>query len=167
VIEDDDEEDTGPVRLWPAVLALGVAAVLAVTVAIVVLSAGDQRDAGAPEDPRTVRILLVLPVAGDRVRIVTVGNACRETTGATADLRADGIAFQVLARSGREAGAEDADGGPACAPDVAACHEVTLPQAVGPRRLLPSPVADAELRAQAERLAADGPCDPLPLASGT
>jgi hypothetical protein len=161
VIEDPDadvEEETGPIRLWPALVALGLAAVLAVGAAAVVLSGGDQRSDGAPADAETVRILLVAPAGSDTLRIVTVGSGCRETTAADADLRADAIAVQVRAREGGD------DGSGSCAAEVARCHQVTLPQAVGPRRLLPRPVADAELRAGAEALVTAGPCDPLALA---
>ena len=156
---EDDEEDTGPVRLWPAAVALAVATVLAVGVAAAVLSGGDQRGDGAQADTQPARILLVAGAGSDTLRLVTVGSACRETAAATADLRADAIAMQVLSREG---GADDGRG--SCAAQVAECHQVTLPQAIGPRRLLPRPVADAELRARAETLATGGPCAPLALA---
>ena len=145
----DDEEDTGPIRLWPAALALGLAAVLAAVVAVVVLADGDQQ-AGA-DDESVMRIVLVAPSGGGAVRLVTAERGCRVPMSATADLRADAIAFAV---SGRDPG-----GG---CPDVAKvrCSEVELSQSVGPRRVLPGPVAD--LRRQAESVLAGG-CDPIPV----
>jgi len=159
VIEEDDE-DTGPVRLWPAAVVLALAAVAALVATVVVLSGGDQRGDGGRQGARPVRILLAVAEGSDMVRIVTVTGGCREATAATADLRADAIGLEVLARNAGDEG-DDGDGR-SCA-DVARCHQVTLPQAVGPRRLLPHAVADAELRARAEALAANGPCALLPL----
>ncbi len=151
MIEDDhdDEEDTGPIRLWPAAVALGLAAVLAATIAVVVLADGDQRagsDAGSP-----MRIVLVAPSGGGAVRLVTAEQGCRVPASATADLRADAIAFSV---SGRDPG-----GGCPDVPKVR-CSQVELTQAVGPRRVLPGPVAD--LREQAESVLAGG-CGPIPV----
>ena len=151
MVDDDleDEEDTGPVRLWPAAVALGLAAILAATIAVVVLADGDQQ---ADSDPASsMRIVLVAPERGGTVRLVTAERGCRVPTSATADLRADAIAFSVAGR----------DPGGGC-PDVAKvrCSEVVLSQAVGPRRVLPGPAAD--LREQAESVLAGG-CGPIPV----
>ena len=151
MIEDDhdDEEDTGPIRLWPAAVALGLAAVLAATVAIVVLADGDQQAGADPES--AMRIVLVAPSGGGEVRLVTAERRCRVPTSASADLRADAIAFSV---SGRDPG-----GG---CPDVPKlrCNAIVLSQSVGPRRVLPGPVAD--LREQAESVLAGG-CSRIPV----
>jgi hypothetical protein len=155
VIDDDepleDDDDTGPIRLWPAAVALGVAAVVAVAVAVAVL-AGGENEAG-PE-PLTLHIVLAASAGGGTVRLVTASDACRLPVRATADLRADAIALAV---QGRE------DGSIPCGTQLARCQEIELSQAVGPRRLLPPPVSDPEVRAGAERLAAEGPCDPIPV----
>ena len=150
MLEDDhDDEDTGPIRLWPAAVALGLAAVLATVVAVVVLADGDQQ-AGS-DDASTMRVVLVAPSGGGAVQLVTAERGCRVPTDATADLRADAIAFSV---SGRDPG-----GG---CPDVTKvrCSEVELSQAVGPRRVLPGPSAD--LREQAESVL-DGGCARIPV----
>jgi hypothetical protein len=145
----DDEDDTGPVRLWPAAVALGLAAVLAATVAVVVLADGDQQAGNDAES--VMRIVLVAPAGGRDVRLVTAERGCRVPTTATADLRADAIAFSVTGR----------DPGGGC-PDIAKvrCNEVQLSQAVGPRRVLPGPVAG--LREQAESVLAGG-CARIPV----
>ena len=147
--EFEDDEDTGPIRLWPALVALGVAAVVAVVVAVVALSSNDE-DTPAAGAERTMRIALVAPGDGGAVRLVTVTGGCLRAVRATADLRADAVAFTVYGQ----------DPGGACTADVRLrCNEVVLPQAVGPRRVLPEPVA--EHRDQAEALAASGPCPPM------
>ena len=158
---EEDEEDTGPVRLWPAAVALGLAAIVAAVVAAIVLAQGENEQGPAE---RPMRIVLATAAGSGDVRLVTVGSACATAVSASADLRADAIALAVDGRQGRDAGGDDgAGGGPACAAEVARCHEITLPQAVGPRRLLPRPVSDPEIRAGAERLVAGGPRAPLPL----
>ena len=156
-MSDGDDEDTGPVRLWPAAVALGLAAILAVVVAIVVLAEGEN-DGGRPQE-RSMRIVLAAAGDGGAVRVVTVGSPCLAAVRAEADLRADAIAISVVG-----ANRDDGPGsGRRCAVDVATCHDIVLPQAVGPRRVLPRPVSDPEVRAGAERLVAEGPCSPLPL----
>ena len=125
-----EDEDTGPIRLWPALLALGVMAVLAVIVAAAALSSNeeDEPDAG-PE--MTMRIVLAAPASGGAVRLVTVTNGCELPTRATADLRADAVAFTVYG--------QNAGGGCTAESDKLACRQVVLPQAVGPRRVVPEP----------------------------
>jgi hypothetical protein len=157
-VTDGDEplpdEDTGPIRLWPALLALGVMAVLAVIVAVAALRSNefDEPDAG-PEV--TMRIALAAPASGGAVRLVTVTNGCELPTRATADLRADAVAFTVYG--------QNPDGGCTEGSDELACREVVLPQAVGPRRVVPEP--DPRHRARAEALVVAGPCPPMAVES--
>jgi hypothetical protein len=124
----DDEEDTGPVRLWPAAVALGLAAVLAAVIAVVVLADGDQQ---AETDGESVmRIVRVVPDSGGRVQLVLEEGGCALPTRATAYLRADAIAFTVYGRPMSEV----------CTADIKTlCAEVQLTQSVGPRRVLPRP----------------------------
>ena len=145
----EDEEDTGPVRLWPALVAVGVMAVIAAGVAVVAVRSNEKETpAAGPE--RTMRVALAAPGDGGTVRIVTVEGGCLAPVRATADLRADAVAFTVY---GQEPGG-------ACTADIKLrCNEIVLPQAVGPRRVVPEPLA--EYRDQAEALAATGPCPPL------
>ena len=152
MIDDDefeDDEDTGPIRLWPALVALGVAAVVAVVVAVVAFNNNDA-DTPAAGEERTMRIALVAPGDAGAVRLVTVEGGCLRPTRAAADLRADAVAFTVYGQ----------DPGGGCTADIKLrCNEIVLPQAVGPRRVVPEPVA--EYRDQAEALAASGPCPPM------
>ena len=155
MIDDDDEleEDTGPVRLWPAVVALVVAALVAPAVAVLALTGADE-DEPAARAEQVMRVVLVAPSGGGVVRLVTAEPGCRQATRATADLRADAIAFTVYGR----------DPGGGCAAGVKVrCSELVLPQAVGPRRVLPNPVA--RYRAEAERQLGGAPCPRIPVAT--
>ena len=101
----------------------------------------DEPDAG-PE--MTMRIVLAAPASGGAVRLVTVTNGCELPTRATADLRADAVAFTVYG--------QNSGGGCTAESDKLACREVVLPQAVGPRRVVPEP--DPRHRERAEALVA-------------
>jgi hypothetical protein len=152
VIDDDadfeDEQDTGPIRLWPALAALGVMAVIAVVVAFAALRSNEEDEPGSGPE-RTMRLVLAAPGDGGSVRLVTAA-ACLSAVRASADLRADAVAFTVY---GQEPGG-------VCTADIEVrCNEVVLPQAVGPRRVVPEPVA--EYRDRAEALVASGPCPPI------
>ena len=136
VIDDDeleDDEDTGPIRLWPALVALGVDG----------RARGDRRRrraleqrggrarrrAGADDADRAGGARR----AAGAVRLVTVDGRLRAADarhrgpargrGGLHRLRAG--ARRRLHRRGRQA----------------RCREVVLPQAVGPRRVVPEPVA--------------------------
>jgi hypothetical protein len=123
-------------------------AVIAVAVAVVALRSNEDTPEGGPE--RTMRIALAAPEDAGAVRLVTVEGGCLQPTRATADLRADAVAFTVYGQ----------DPGGGCTADIKLrCNEVVLPQAVGPRRVIPEPVA--EYRDQAEALIASGPCPPM------
>ena len=153
MIDDDedfeDDEDTGPIRLWPALVAVGVMAVIAVVVAVVAVRSNEE-DTPETGPERTMRIVLAAPGDAGAARLVTVEGGCLQAVRATADLRADAVAFTVYGQ----------DPGGACTADIKVrCHEVVLPQAVGPRRVVPEPVA--EYRDQAEALVASGPCPPM------
>ena len=148
MIEEDDE-DTGPVRLWPAVVALVVAALVAPAVAVLAVTGADE-DEGQSGPEQVMRVVLVAPAGGGVVRLVTVEGGCRVATRATADLRADAVAFTVLGR----------DRGPCPSEVELRCSEVVLPQSVGRRRVLPNPVA--EYRSEAGRLVAE-PCPRIPV----
>ena len=149
MIEEDDE-DTGPVRLWPAVVALVVAALVAPAVAVLALTgADDDRARSGPDE--VMRVVLVAPVGGGVVRLVTFEGGCRVATRATADLRADAVAFTVLGRD---------PGGGCTADEKLRCSEVVLPQSVGRRRVLPNPVA--EYRSEAGRRVIE-PCPRIPV----
>ena len=152
MIDDDefeDDEDTGPIRLWPALVALGVMAVLAVIVAAAALSSNEEKEPDAGPE-KTMRIVLAAPGDAGTVRLVTFTGDCTRPTRATADLRADAVAFTVY---GQEPGSSCAG------EEQLLCNEVVLPQAVGPRRVVPEPVAG--YRDRAEALAASGPCPPM------
>jgi len=149
-----EDEDTGPIRLWPALLALGVMAVLAVIVALAALSSNEQDEPDAGPEI-TMRIVLAAPASGGAVRLVTVTNGCELPTRATADLRADAVAFTVYG--------QNSGGGCTAESDKLACREVVLPQAVGPRRVVPEP--DPRHRERAEALVAAGPCPPMAVES--
>ena len=153
MIDDDedfeDDEDTGPIRLWPALVAVAIMAVLAVGVAFVAVRSNEE-DTPEAGPERTMRLVLAAPGDAGAVRLVTVEGGCLQPVRATADLRADAVAFTVYGQ----------DPGGACTADIKVrCHEVVLPQAVGPRRVVPEPVA--EYRDQAEALVASGPCPPM------
>jgi len=148
----DDEEDTGPVRLWPALVALAAAAILAVVTVVVVVSDGELQP--EPEGESVMRIVDVVPGSAGLVRLVLEERGCDLPTRATADLRADAIAFTVHGRA-RGAG---------CTMEIKHfCAEVQLSQSVGPRRVLPGPVAG--LREQAEAVIAGG-CAQIPVEEG-
>jgi hypothetical protein len=152
----DDEEDTGPIRLWPALVALGVAAVLAVSAIVVVVSDGDlgaEDSARAGEMP--MRTLLVAPARQGLVRLIVDG-ACRKPVRATADLGADTVALAVLGL--------EPEGGCEAAPVRPACVAVVLSQSVGPRSVLPRP--DPSARAVAERAATSAACRQIPVEEG-
>ena len=148
--EDDGDEDTGPVRLWPAVVALVVAALVAPAVAVLALTGADEDEPAAGAEG-VMRVVLVAPVGGGVVRLVTVEPGCRIATRAIADLRADAVAFTVLGRD---------PGGGCTTAETLRCSELVLPQAVGPRRVLPTPVAG--YRAAAERQVGS-PCPRIPV----
>jgi hypothetical protein len=153
VIDDDedfeDDEDTGPIRLWPALVAVAIMAVLAVGVAFVAVRSNEE-DTPEAGPERTMRLVLAAPGDAGAVRLVTVARGCLQPVRATADLRADAVAFTVYGQESRE---------DCAAGDELRCNEVVLPQAVGPRRVVPEPVA--EYRDQAAALVASGPCPPL------
>ena len=149
----EDDEDTGPIRLWPALVALGVAAVLAVVVVAVVASRRQRRrqpggGRGADDADRAGRARATrAPSAWSRST-----SGCLLPTRATADLRADAVAFTVYGQ----------DPGGGCTADIASsrCNEVVLPQAVGPRRVS-CPSRSPSTANSAEALAAAGPCPPM------
>ena len=153
MIDDDedfeDDEDTGPIRLWPALVALGVMAVVAVVVAFVALRSNEEDDArrraGADDADRA---------GGARRRR---RRPARDRRGRLPPARAG----DRRPPRGRR-GVHRLRPGPRrrCTADIKVrCHEVVLPQAVGPRRVVPEPVA--EYRDQAEALVASGPCPPM------
>ena len=146
---DEDDDDTGPVRLWPAVAALVVAALVAPAVAVLAVTGADD-DGAQSGSEEVMRVVLVAPAGGGVVRLVTVEGGCRVATRVAADLRADAVAFTVRGR----------DRGPCTAQVKLRCSEVVLPQSVGRRRVLPNPVA--EYRSEAGRLVAD-PCRRIPV----
>ena len=77
MIDDEvlDEEDTGPIRLWPAVVVLVVFAIAAAVVAVLALEAGDKDAVKTSDAPMTV--VAVAKREGGVVRLVTREAGCR------------------------------------------------------------------------------------------
>jgi hypothetical protein len=144
--------DEREARLWPALLAVAVAAAVAAVVigAVVAHSrAGEDRKTPAAAMP----IVVASPVGGDRVRAVTQSAGCKSPVAAKATVTADAVELRVVGR---------AAGGGCVAATVLRCNEARLRIAVGRRRIFATPVGDQDRRAAAESLIATGPCPPLP-----
>jgi hypothetical protein len=156
VIDDEEleEEDTGPVRLWPAVLAVVVLAIAAPVVAVLALKAGD-KDVAQPSDaPMTV--VAVAEREGGVVRLVTREPGCRRPEAVRARRAGETVRIEI-------------ESGPtpqgSCSAGVkVACSEILLPEELAGLRVDPEPSAAPEPR-EPDLLEVPG-CPRRPLATG-
>ena len=138
-----------PPKLWPFLVAFGVA-VAAVLVAIVVSVSASGVDEPDPGPLESLTILAVVPAGDGVVHAVTEEGGCRRPSFADVRVRADVLELRVIGR----------DPGGACTAEVKVrCSEVRLPPEAAGKRLVGVPMATGDGRASGETLARD--CSPL------
>ena len=130
------EEDTGPVRLWPAVIALVVFAIGAAVVAVLALEAGDRAAVKTSEEPMTVVALTKRP--GGVVRLVTREAGCRRPEAVRATRAGQTVRIEIQAAPTPQ--------GSCSAGIKVACSEILLPQRLAALTPQPEPSAAPEPR---------------------
>jgi hypothetical protein len=137
--------------LWPALVAFGVTAAVAIIVVIVTVSA-DGPDEPRPGPLGSLSILVAVPVDGNAVRAVTEEGGCRRPRVADVRVRGDAVELRVIGQSA---------GGGCTAEIKVRCNEVRLPATAAGKTLVAVPVAIRAGRVPDKTLArkyADGPC---------
>jgi len=138
MIDDEEpaEEDTGPVRLWPAVIALVVFAIGAAVVAVLALEAGDRAAVKTSEEPMTV--VALAKRQGGVVRLVTREAGCRRPEAVRATRAGQTVRIEIQAAPTPQ--------GSCSAGIKVACSEILLPQRLAALTPQPEPSAAPEPR---------------------
>ncbi len=138
MIDDDqlDEEDTGPVRLWPAAAVLVVFAIAAAVVAVLALEAGDKAAVKTSDAPMTV--VAVARRDGGVVRLVTREAGCRRPEAVRATRTGETVRIEIQSAPTPQG---------SCSAGVkVACSEILLPAALAALQPDPEPSAAPEPR---------------------
>jgi hypothetical protein len=134
--EEFDEEDTGPIRLWPAVVVLVLFAIGAAVVAVLALKAGDKAAVKTSDEPMTV--VALSERQGGVVRLVTREAGCRRPEAVRATRAGQTVRIEIQAGPTPQ--------GSCSAGIKVACSEILLPQRLASLTPRPEPSAAPEPR---------------------